>query len=321
MEKVPKIVCLGGGSAMPKAVLEGLKKYPVKLSVISAMLDSGGSAGRERECFKTNVSFGDFRRAALALSEITSHNRERFAYRYKDGFLKGHVLLNLYCTASIIGADNFEKAIQKLTEDLKEDLKIRNDHQLLPATIEDSNLCAELESGEIINGEANIDTPKNREDPKIKRVFLEPRARAYPKTLGAIETADLIIIGPGDLYSSLIQILLIEGISEAIRKSKAEKVYVCNLMTKAGETNNFTVLDFTTEIEKYLMGLLNRVIYNTEKPSLKRIAICKKEYPELLDLVRLDEKIIPGKKFIGADLITASGPMVHDPDKLAKILL
>ena len=304
---------MGGGNGMPQAVLAGLKKYPVKLSAVSAMLDSGGSAGRERRYFKTKVAFGDLRRVALALAEVSNREKERFAYRYQNCPLAGQVLANLYCTVNIL-----VDSVPELISDLKEDLKISKDHQLLPATFDDAHLCVELENGQIIEGEGNIDIPKHNGNLKIKKAFLKPRAKAYPKALQVIKKADLITIGPGDLFSSLAQILLIEGISEAIRKSKAKKVYICNLMTKYGETNNFKVKDFVDEIEGFLGGPLDFVIYNTKKPSIQRLTLYKKEHPELLELV---EGEIFGKRFIGTDVITSSGPVVHDPNKLAKIII
>src|SRR3989338_5699137 len=125
MEQTPYIVCLGGGNAMPKAVLEGLKKYPVKISAISAMLDSGGFAGKERELFKTKVSFGDIRRAALALSEAPKAKKELFASRFENGT----VLANAYCTNI---ASSF--SVEELPGELKEDLNIPDDRKVLPVT-------------------------------------------------------------------------------------------------------------------------------------------------------------------------------------------
>lgn len=296
---------------MPKAVLEGLKKYPIKISAISAMLDSGGFAGKERELFKTNVAFGDIRRAALALSDAPKEKKELFASRFENGT----VLANAYCTniASSFGAE-------ELPEELKEDLSIPNNREVLPVTLDNAQLCAQLENGQIIKGETNIDIPKHDGSIKIKKVFLEPEAKAYPPALKSIQEADLIVMGPGDFYSSLSQILLVKGISEAIRKSRAKKVYVCNLMTKHGETDNFSVLDLTLEMEKYLGQEIDHVIFNKRKPSPLRVANYKKDHPELLELVKFSE-ILNENKFIGQDILTDRGPVVHDPDKLAKIIL
>ena len=295
---------------MPKAVLTGLKNYPVNLAVISAVLDFGGSAGRLRQFFNTSISFGDIRRAALALSEADTATKNYFAYRDWDG----HVVANIFCTAMTVATGSPETAINKLNERLR----VPSRHQVLPATLDNANIYAVLENGKTIEGEPNIDIPKHNGKLKIKKVYLKPKAKAYPRALEAIKSADLIIIGPGDLYSSLAHILLIDGMPEAIRESKAKKVYICNLMTKYGETNNFTVSDFVSEIEKFLGGHLDLVIYNTKKPQTQRLAAYKKEHRELLEMV---ENKSTDARFIGRDLITFFGPVVHDSSKLVKTIL
>ena len=307
-----KVVCLGGGNAMPKAVLEGLKQYPgIKISAISAMLDSGGTAGKERELFKTGVSFGDIRRAALALSEAPQEKKELFSLRFNNGI----TLANSYCTNSSLSI-----GVKELPEELKIDLAIPEDRQVLPATINNATLCAVLENGEIIKGETNIDIPKHDANLKIKKVFLEPEVKAYDPALQAIKEANLVVIGPGDLYSSLSQILLTKGMPEAIRKSKARKIYVCNLMNKRGETDNFSVLDFTFEIERWLGAEADYVIYNNQKPTPQRLTAFKKKHPELTGLVKFYD-ILDKDKFIGANLLPEKGEISHNPQKLVKIIL
>lgn len=311
-----KIVCLGGGNAMPKAVLSGLKKYPVKLSVICAMLDSGGSAGRLRKDYKL-VSPGDIRRAIIALANVSPAIKDLFDYRFESGELNGHNFANILITALELATDNnYEKAFKEISRLLN--IK----HKVLPATLDNANICAILENGKVISNETDIDKPKHNGSLRIKKVFLRPKARAYPKSLEAIRQADLIVIGPGDLYSSLAQILLVETMPETLKKSRAKKVYLCNLMTKYGETNNFSVLDFAKEIEKLLGFELDYVIYNNFIPEKRRIDRYKKAHPELLDLVRggLDEPL-PKNKFIGKNLLPKSGPIEHDPKKLAKVIL
>ncbi len=304
---------------MPKAVLEGLKNYPLQISVISAMLDSGGSAGRERDYFKTKVSFGDFRRAALALSGASPQKKEMLSSRLKDGPLENHVLANLYCSSFVTAADNFEKSMEELEEEIKEDLEILPRHELLPATLDDATLCVELDDGQIIKGEGNIDVPKHDGKIGIKRIFLEPEAKAYPKSLEAIKKADLIVIGPGDLFSSLAQILLVRGIPEAIKKSKAKKVYICNLMTKNGETNGFSVLNFAGEIEKLLEDRLDFVLYNNSFPPKKIIEKYKKEHPQFLEPVSFDRASLP-PNFIGLNLLKPD-LLEHDSQKVSNVLI
>jgi len=308
-----RIVCLGGGNAMPKAVLAGLKNYPVKISAICAMLDSGGSAGRLRKDYKI-VSPGDIRRAFIALADTSPVVEDLLNYRFQTGEFKGHNFANLLITALELTTKNYEKTIKEMGR------LLNVKHQVLPATLDKSNLYAVLENGKIISGEENIDWPKHNGNLKIKKVFLRPKTKAYPRTIAAIEKADLIVIGPGDLFSSLAQILLVKGISRAIRESQAKKIYLCNLMTKYGETNDFTVLSFAREIEKYLGGKLDYVIYNNFIPKKERIKKYKKEHSELLDLVKADENL-PPEKFVGANLLPKKGPIEHYRKKVAKILI
>ena len=311
-KKFKNIVCLGGGNAMPKAVLTGLKKDWLKLSVICAMLDSGGSAGRLRKDYKI-VSPGDIRRAFIALANTSPIIKDLFNYRFETGQLKGHNFANLLITALELSTNDYEKT----RKELKKLLNVS--HEVLPVTLTKSNVYAVLENGKTIIGETNIDVPKHNKKLKIKKVFLRPEAEIYPPALKAIKKADLIVIGPGDLYSSLAQILLTKGISKAITNNKGKKIYLCNLMTKKGETNNFSVLDFTREIEKYLTSSLDYVIYNNCVPSKKTIKKYKKNHPELLNLVKVNPELSK-KKFIGRNILK-KGLIEHDSQKLGKIIL
>ena len=297
---------------MPKTVLEGLKRYPVKLSVICAMLDSGGSSGRLRKDYNI-VSPGDLRRALIALSNTSPTFNNLLKFRFDAGALRGHNFANILITALILSTGSYEKAI----EETRKILNVKE--RVFPATLDNSNVCAVLENGKIITGETNIDIPKHNGNLKIKKVFLKPKARAYPEALKAIKNADLIVIGPGDLYSSLAQILLTEKISEAIGKSRAKKAYICNLMQKNGETNDFTVFDFASKIEDILGEKLDYVIYNNRLPSPKQLKQHKKKNPELLGLTKINTNL-SGEKFIGKNLLKGNTPE-HSPEKIAKILM
>jgi len=307
------VVCFGGGNAMPKAVLAGLKNYPVKITAICSALDSGGSSGRLRKDFKI-ISFGDIRRTLISLSEAPTEIKEIFNFRFEEGELKGHNLGNLFLTALFL----FKKNYSDLLKEIKKILNIS--HDVFPTTLSNSNLFAVLENGKIIEGEKNIDIPTHKPNSKIKKVFLKPKAIAFRKSVEEIKRADLIIVGPGDLYSSLIQILLVKGIPEAIKKSKAKKVFVCNLMTKKGETNNFSVLDFAREADQYLKGSFDFVIYNNFFPEKRRIKKYRKEHPELLEMVKFEKNLLK-TKFISRNLLLKKGPIEHDPKKLAKVLI
>ena len=310
-QKQKKIVCLGGGNAMPKAILSGLKKYPVRISAICAMLDSGGSSGRLRKDYNI-ISPGDIRRSFIALADTSPTMENLFNYRFETGELKGHNFGNLFITALGLSSNNYEEVCDEIHK------MLNISHQVLPITTDNSQLFAVLENGETIAGETNIDVPKHDSSLKIKKVFLEPEAKIYPKALDAIQDADLIIIGPGDLYSSLAQILLVEGTVRAIKESKAKKVYVCNSMTKKGETNNFSVTDFSDEIESYLGGELDYVLYNTKKPDQNALNKAKEKHPELIEMVSLDSGLSENK-FIGKDFLDSSN-ITYDSEKLSKLI-
>lgn len=248
-----KVVCLGGGNAMPKAVLKELKNEEIDLSVISATLDSGGSSGKLRDDLGI-IAPGDLRRAFLELSTLDEKVRALFDFRFEKGVLKEHNLGNLIMAAVFLKE--------------KEPIKFLNyffktKFFVFPATLENANLCAELENGEIIEGEMNIDVPKHNS--KIRRVFLSNKVSVFPEAAQKLKEAEAIIIGPGDLYSSLIQILLVSGISDSIRESKAKVIYICNTRNKKGETDNFTVDDYEREIEKYLGRNLDYLLFNNSQ--------------------------------------------------------
>ena len=309
-----KIVTMGGGNAMPKAVLAGLKSTDnIALSVICAMLDSGGSTGRLRHDYKI-LAPGDIRRAFLALANTSPIIENLFNYRFEIGELKGHNIANLLIAALELSTDSYEQTIETLNQ------LLGVKHKVLPVTLNKSEVKAILEDGEIINGETNIDRPKKENRSKIKRVYLDPPAKAYNKAIQAIEEAELIIIGPGDLYSSLAQILLCDGISQAIRKSKGKSVYIVNLMTKRGETDNFSVRDFSKEIERLIEQELDYVIFNNKIFSSRELKDFEKTHPELIEPTQID-KNLSSPKFIGADLTKSKKEFVHSPEKLSKILL
>lgn len=290
MPNKKRYLCFGGGNAMPKAVLSELKKHPVDISVVSAMLDSGGSAGRLRRDYKVS-SPGDIRRAFVELSNTTPEIKKLLNFRFSGGELDGHNFFNILLTGLELSSKNYTKLLSEVSRLL--DIPF----DVLPATTDKSNLYAILENGYVISGEANIDVPAHDGNLKIKKVFLKPPAKAYSKTITAIRKADVILIGPGDLYSSLAQIFLVKGIPEAIKKSKAKKIYICNLENKFGETNNYSVEDFASKIEEFIDCSLDYVIYD-KKSSVKLIN--------------------GGPKFIGANV---SNNKIHNPKKLIKTIL
>lgn len=305
-----KVVVIGGGTGS-FAVLKGLKDYDVDLTAVVNMTDDGGSTGILRDEFGV-LPPGDVRRCIVALSDSTEIMKQLFQYRFTNGSsLKGHSLGNLLLTAlkQITGSD--EKAI-------KEACRILNiKGKVLPVTLADCRLKAELEDGTVVEGEKNLDNPKHNGALRIKRLSLDKPAKAYDDALHTILTADMIILGPGDLYGSVIANLVVDGVSEAIRNSDAKKVYVCNLMTKHGETNNFRASDFVCEIEKYLgKDVLDYVIVNTSEFNPKVLeSYCKENAkPAIFDKEDCEKF---RAKFIAAELITSTDVLRHDSALLA----
>ena len=285
------------------------------------MADSGGSAGRLRDEFGI-LPPGDVRRALLALSRLPLEKinlRQLFEYRFNGGTgLAGHSFGNLFLTAltDITGREDLAIAEAEQILDVK--------GRVLPVTLDHAHLCARLEDGTIIKGEHNIDLRRVRPDLKILDVFLDQPAKILPQAKEAIINADLIVLGPGDLYTSLTPNLLVDGVNQAIALSKAKFLYICNLMTKSGETDNFAVSDFIKEVSRYLGPAnlkLNKVLVNNNGHVPGKVL---KRYEEEKSFpIRIDEETC-GK--LGVELIVkpvafAGQLLRHDPQKLAKEIL
>ena len=304
-----KITVIGGGTGTYNLLL-GLKQYDVSLAAIVTAADSGGSSGQLRDEFGV-LPPGDLRRCLIALSGNRGDIwRKIFEYRF-DGQHEKNNMGNLIITALTKITGDFPTAIEVASELLE----VKG--SVVPATLDDVHLVAELENGQVVHGETNIDIPKHNPELKIKRVFLEPKAFAYKKAIASIMDSDLVIIGPGDLYTSIIPNLLVEGIVAALKVTNAKIIYVCNIMTKYGETNNFAASDFIKEIQRYSNQALDRVIVNTTKPS-----------PELSESYAKENSFFVSPDVSGerehvtkADLISSSVLFRHDPKKLAKVIM
>lgn len=322
MSKEKKFVVIGGGTGT-YTVLSGLKKISDHITAVVTMMDSGGSSGRLRDEFG-QLPAGDVRQALVALSNDSSIIRKLFNYRYDKGEgLTGHNFGNLFLTALAEITGGMENALAEASKIL------RIKGQVLPVTLSDAYLVAEYEDGSIVKGEKDIDVPKHNGKLKIKNLRLAPKVLPNAKTLSAISQADVIIIGPGDLYTSLIPNLLVPKVAESICNSKAKKVYIVNLMTKYGQTDNFKASDFVLKIEKYLgKDCLDFVLINSQKLPEDIIERYKTENdsPVKDDLVEKKYKIIredllaidPIEKTPG-DILQRS-LIRHDSEKLAKIL-
>ncbi len=308
------IVTIGGGTGT-FVILSALKGFDFNLSAIVSMCDDGGSTGKLRDDYGV-LPPGDIRRSLIALSSASKSLRKLFDFRFKGGELDGHSMGNLFLTALEKTEGTFYRAVATASEVLS--VKGR----VIPVTLNNVRLHAELENGKIISGETNIDIPKHNSELKIVKVFLRPEARANPDALEAIKKADLIIIGPGDLYTSILPNFLVSNIAKAVRFSKARKIFVCNLMTKNGETNNFSVMDFISAIERHLgKDVLNYVLVNSKKPGSVRLKRYAEEKAQLVSLPGDYKNQLNKTAVLRANLLTKSGLIRHDPKKLANQIL
>ena len=310
-----KVVVIGGGTGV-FTVLSALKRYPYELAAIVTMADDGGSTGVLREEFGI-LPPGDIRRALIALS--SSDNKtlsELFNFRFgTNSSLRGHSLGNLLLTA-------LEKITGSLKDALKEAVKILNvKGEVIPVTLSKTKLHAELENGIIIEGESNIDIPKHDPRLKIKKVYLDPQVTANPDATRAILEADFVILGPGDLYTSIIPNLLVPEITEAISTSEAHKIYVCNIMTQPGETTNYTVSDHIAAILEHAnsQNIIEGVLVNDRHPE-KLLETYKDKDQEP---VTIDAEMVQslGVRLIARALIKEENLVRHDPLLLAQAIL
>lgn len=259
--KKTKIVTIGGGTGS-YTVLSGLKKYKeLDLTAIVSMSDDGGSTGRLRDELGV-LPPGDVRQCLVALSKESQVLRDLFNYRFESGQLKGHSLGNLFLSASEKMAGDFSKGIKTVEKVLS--IKGR----VLPVTNDDTTLYVESKSGQIFKGQNEINHNSQLQKKGIKKVFLKPKARPNPEALRRIKEADLIIIGPGNHYCSVIPNLVVNGIPKAIFESQAQVIYICNLVNKKGHTENFELPDYVNDINSFFKKpRIDTVIFNKTKPS------------------------------------------------------
>ena len=265
-----RVVTIGGGSGT-FSMLSHMKKYAFNISAIVTMSDSGGSSRRLMDEFRRQLPLGDLRQSLVALARNGALWREVFMHRFEpteDGSdqpeqrgVSGHSLGNLI----LKGLQDINNGDLLLAiEDAQELLNTAG--RVLPVTLAQTSICADLEDDSTICGETDIDTRGNDNLQPLSPIrqlrLLPPDAPGCPPAIRAIRRADTIIIGPGDLYTSLIPNLLVPEVARAVRESDAEKVYICNLMTKHGETDNYKASDFVSAIHRYLGGRVDRVIVN-----------------------------------------------------------
>ncbi|MBN2034662.1 MAG: uridine diphosphate-N-acetylglucosamine-binding protein YvcK [Deltaproteobacteria bacterium] len=313
-----KVVTIGGGTGQ-FALLSGLRDLKgIEITAVVSMADSGGSTGRLRDELGI-LPPGDVLKCILALSPYRSIARTILLKRFRSDIkLKGHNAGNLLLTMLSHYAGSFPAAIQALVEIL--DVK----GKILPVTIDKATLVAELSDGKRVYGQAAINVPQGGRREKIKDIYLVPHytdsVSVYPPVIEAIRSADNIIIGPGDLFTSIIPNLIVPGVGEAIRETEARILYVLNIMTKLGETDYFTGYDFVCKMEECISRQLDCIISNTGRPNEK---IMNQYRAEKAEFVEIDEHAAcwADRTLYATDLLdTAGGIVRHDSVKLARLI-
>ena len=317
LNRGPKIVAIGGGTGL-STMLKGIKKITKNITAVVTVSDDGGSSGKLREELGV-LPPGDIRSCISALADDEDLVTKLFQYRFKDcAGLSGHSFGNLFLTAMCSITGNMVKAVQESSKVLS----IRG--RVLPSTLDDMRLVAEMEDGSIIKGESNI--PESGK--KIKRLFTEPtNCKPLEDAIVAIHDADLIILGPGSLYTSVIPNLLINDIAKAVNNSKAKKIYVCNIMTQPGETDGFSVSDHIKTLVRHAKyeNILDAVLVNTELP-VELIAPYKNAGSEPVEVDTAEVKRM-GIEIVQKNLIEDkrfedghSSFVRHSPGRLARVI-
>lgn len=306
-----KVVTIGGGTGL-SVLLRGLKKYPLEITAVVTVADDGGSSGKIRS--DMNIpSPGDIRNVIAALSDVEPYLEKMFQYRFDSGEVKGHPVGNLMIAAMTDIHGDFSTAVKVMSRILN----VRG--TVLPTTNDIATLNAVLSDGEIIRGESSI----TKAGGVIDHVYITPsRVKPNEDVLKAIEEADYIIMGPGSLYTSIIPNLVISKVSEKIRESNAKKIYVCNVMTQHGETDNYTVSDHIVAINKHVEeNIFDLVIANSSEFD---DSILSKYHKEKQEPVKIDQEKI---KELGIKLIknndvgiVDNNTIRHNADKVSELI-
>jgi uncharacterized cofD-like protein len=307
-------------------LLSGLKEYPIDLAAIVSMADDGGSTGVLRDELGV-LPPGDVRQCLVALSEESIKLRELMNYRFNEGSLEGHSFGNLFLSA----LEKIEGGFLAGVKEASKILRIRG--TVIPVTETNTSLRVRLADNTVLGGEHEIDTNERMQKTGITEVYLEPPAIATKEAVQKIREADLIIIGPGDHYTSIVPNLLVQGIPEALQESKAKIVYNVNLVNKKGHTDGFTADKYVEEINRFLgADRINYVVFNTEAPEQSLIELYKEEAEVVLpgDIGTHQQYTVISADVLhqqaaaqqaGDALAAQRGFIRHDTQKLAKVLI
>jgi len=308
LSRGPKVVAIGGGTGV-STILEGLKEYTSNITAVIAVADEGGSSGRLREEFGM-LPPGDIRNCLVSLAEAPQLMRDLFQYRFKEGEgIKGHSFGNLFITAMTQVTGSFEAAIKESS------IVLAISGRVLPSSLDKMRLKAEY-----IDGTAKVGEDKIPDGEKaIEKMYLVPKdSKPNPEAIEAIREAEIIILGPGSLFTSIIPNLLIEEISEEIAKSEAIKLYICNVMTQHGETDGFTASDHLNKIISHAKrNVVNSCLVNSGRLSYNLLIKYsdQRSFPVIFDRERLKKM---GIEVYEADVVSKSNYLRHDSKKIAK---
>lgn len=313
--KGPKVVAIGGGTGL-STMLRGLKQFTSNITAVVTVADDGGGSGVLRQELGM-LPPGDIRNCILALADTEPLMEQLLQYRFKDGKLKGQSFGNLFLAAMDGISSSFVEAVRRMSDVLAVTGKV------LPVTLNNVTLCAELEDGTIICGESQIGKHKYFNKCRIKRVYLEPAdSEPLDEVIDAINQADAVVLGPGSLYTSILPNLLVRGICSAIKNSSALKIYVCNVMTQPSETEEYSVSDHIRALEDHSCGgIIDLCIANK---SVIPDAIREKYRNDGADQVQIDREILAGTgiRLIEGDYASLRNDLVrHDSLKLAEAVI
>jgi uncharacterized cofD-like protein len=313
-----RVVAIGGGNGL-STLLAGLKGFVgpdgaiSELSAIVTVTDDGGSSGRLRDELQM-LPPGDIRNCMVALSEDSKTLSKLFRHRFRgDGDLGGHVFGNIFLAALSEITGDFAEAV-KLSSEI-----LASKGHIYPATTADVRLAAELTDGKIVRGETKI----GHVGGMISRLFIEPAGvKALPQALAAIETADVISIGPGSLFTSLLPPLLVDGVSDAIASSSAQKVFVSNLMTQPGETDGLGLAEHLAIIGRYAPGIQFEYVVTNDAPiTVEQQRKYAEEGSEQIGADVCEGTEIGGARVVCGNLLSEGEMVRHDPQKLAETVL
>lgn len=311
LNRGPAVVVIGGGTGL-SVLLRGIKSVTSNVSAVVTVADDGGSSGRIREDLGI-IPPGDLRNCLVALADTEPLMEKLFQHRFGGtGNLSGHSFGNLFIAAMTEVLGDVEQALRESSKVLK----VRG--QVLPASTDTLRLVAEMTDGTVVEGESRIPLAGKR----IKKLSIRPAQAAPVKaSLEAIQEADACILGPGSLYTSVLPNLLVEGIADALRQSQAVKIYICNVMTQPGETDNYTASQHVKAIFDHVgPGIIDYVVVNVEGVActLQQTYASQGAYPVQADIEELQAL---GVKVVEANLISETNLVRHDPVKLSRTIM